>query len=92
MNASTDTLLHNELREELAKLLQVAVDELPGDVPPKIAGRFLSIAIKTLAVWRCTGRYNLSFFKAGSKVRYPVPNLIRFKHSRIHNHTKEVLK
>ena len=90
MSTPTDTFLHNELREELAKILNTSVDQLPGDVTPQIAGKFLSTSPRTLSIWRCTGRYNLSFYKAGSKVRYPVPSLVRFKYSRIHKHTRGI--
>lgn len=30
----------------------------------------LGVTKGTLAVWRCTGRYNLPFIKIGRKVRY----------------------
>ena len=34
------------------------------------AAAVLEITPGTLAVWRCTGRYNLPFIKIGRKVRY----------------------
>ena len=65
MNTSTDAPgLHQELREEFARMLGVPVDNLPGDVSPEIAGKFLSTAPRTLSIWRCTGRYNLPYYKA----------------------------
>ena len=37
---------------------------------PSEAARHLGVKEKTLAVWRCTGRYNIPFLKAGGKVVY----------------------
>lgn len=34
------------------------------------AAAVLAVTPGTLAVWRCTGRYNLPFIKVGRKVRY----------------------
>ncbi len=34
------------------------------------AAAILSVTPGTLAVWRCTGRYNLPYIKIGRKVRY----------------------
>ena len=34
------------------------------------AAEILEVTTGTLAVWRCTGRYNLPFIKIGRKVRY----------------------
>lgn len=34
------------------------------------AAAILAVTPGTLAVWRCTGRYNLPFIKIGRKVRY----------------------
>lgn len=34
------------------------------------AAAVLAVTPGTLAVWRCTGRYNLPFIKIGRKVRY----------------------
>lgn len=36
----------------------------------KEAAAFLNVSPGTLAVWRCTGRYQLPFLKIGRNVRY----------------------
>lgn len=37
---------------------------------PKEVARLLGVTEHTLAVWRCTQRYDLPFVKIGSRVRY----------------------
>lgn len=37
---------------------------------PAEAADYLDVSARTLAVWRCTGRYNIQFLKVGRKVRY----------------------
>lgn len=34
------------------------------------AAEYLGVAVQTLAVWACTGRYGLSFIKVGRSVKY----------------------
>lgn len=92
MNTPQNTSLYEELREEFASLLSVAINKLPGDVSPDIAAKFLSTAPRTLSIWRCTGRYNLPYYKAGRRVRYRVADLVNFKASRVHGRTVEVVK
>jgi len=42
-----------------------------GDIlTPKQAAAYLQIPVSTLAVWRCTNRVYLPFFKIGGAVRY----------------------
>ena len=44
---------------------------LPKDLLDNVsAAELLEVTPGTLAVWRCTGRYNLPFIKIGRKVRY----------------------
>jgi hypothetical protein len=38
----------------------------------------LGVSIGTLAVWRCTRRYNLPFVRVGSKVMYREEDVERF--------------
>ena len=42
----------------------------------------LGVSIGTLAVWRCTRRYNLPFVRVGSKVMYREEDVERFISSR----------
>ena len=46
------------------------------------AANFLSLEPKTLAVWRSTKRYPLSYLKVGRLVRYYKSDLIAFLESR----------
>lgn len=42
---------------------------------PKETARYLGVAVDTLSIWRCTGRYNLPYIKAGTRVRYKKEDL-----------------
>jgi len=42
----------------------------------------LHVTPETLAVWRCTGRYDLPFVKVGSKVFYEAADIDTFIESR----------
>ncbi|WP_295899461.1 helix-turn-helix domain-containing protein [uncultured Vibrio sp.] len=53
----------------------------------KVAAEYLGVTEGTLAVWACTGRYQLPFVKVGRKVYYMLTDLDAFIESRIHNHT-----
>jgi len=82
MNISKKTL-HEELRNEFASLLRLPIDKLPAQVSPILAGEFLNLKPRTLAIWRCTKRYDLPFYKAGRMVNYRLADLIRYKASRV---------
>lgn len=45
--------------------------------PDQTASR-LHVTPETLAVWRCTGRYNLTFVKVGRKVLYDEKDVADF--------------
>ena len=49
--------------------------------PAQVAEK-LRITDKTLAVWRCTGRYDLPFIKIGRKVVYDQHDVDAFIESR----------
>lgn len=76
-----------ELLGEFAQILNVPLEKLPGDDPVDKASEFLSIAPQTLAIWRSTGRYSLPFLKTGRYIRYRTRDLVRYKMSRICQHT-----
>lgn len=61
-------------------------------VDPEWAGAFLNTKLSTLAVWRCTGRYDLPFVKVGRKVCYRVGDLLAFVEARTVSHTGQALK
>lgn len=43
---------------------------LPPLLSPKEVSDYIGVPVSTLAVWRCTGRVHLPFYKAGRAVRY----------------------
>ncbi|MDD5033158.1 MAG: helix-turn-helix domain-containing protein [Methylococcaceae bacterium] len=49
------------------------------------AARILGQARRTLAVWRCTGRYNLPYVRIGRKIFYRVSDLEAFIKRRVHH-------
>jgi excisionase family DNA binding protein len=50
--------------------------------PAEVAER-LGISTATLATWRCTKRYPLSYVKVGRLVRYRIADLDAFEISRL---------
>ena len=58
-----------------AKLETLVTEKL---LSPDAAAEVLGIAPKTLAVWRCSGRYALPFVKVGRLVRYRRADLEAF--------------
>ncbi|BAS67780.1 helix-turn-helix domain-containing protein [Bathymodiolus septemdierum thioautotrophic gill symbiont] len=54
----------------------------------KQAADYICVAPDTLAVWRCTGRYNIPYIKIGSKVRYREQNLDEFLDERTQRRTE----
>lgn len=61
-------------------------DELLDEVA---AAELLGIKPQTLSVWRCTGRYELSFVKVGRCVRYRRSDLVQFLADRTVRNTGE---
>ncbi len=51
---------------------------------PPGAAQYIGVAEKTLAVWRCTGRYSIPFIKVGRLVKYRKSALDAFLDSRTH--------
>ena len=51
---------------------------------PKETADYLGVTKKTLAVWRCVGRYNIPFIKVGRLVKYRKSALDTFLDSRTH--------
>ncbi|WP_083804833.1 helix-turn-helix domain-containing protein [Shewanella benthica] len=47
----------------------------------------LGVTIGTLSVWRCTGRYPLSFIKVGRRVMYRESDVENFINGRVYEHT-----
>ena len=53
---------------------------------PAEASSYLGVTTETLAVWRCTKRYNLRFYKIGRLVKYRKEDLEAFIQSRARNY------
>jgi len=47
-------------------------------IDDKKTSEILNTSIGTLAVWRCTERYNLPFVKVGRKVMYKLSDVHKF--------------
>ncbi|ARD23249.1 helix-turn-helix domain-containing protein [Shewanella japonica] len=54
---------------------------------PSQVSEFLGVTIGTLSVWRCTGRYPLSFIKVGRRVMYRQSDVENFINGRVYEHT-----
>lgn len=51
---------------------------------PEKAAEYLDVTVQTLAVWRCTKRYDISFIKVGRLVKYRQSALDAFLQNRTH--------
>lgn len=54
---------------------------------PNEVSHLLGVTTHTLAVWRCEGRYNLPYTKAGRLVRYLEADVHRFIQERMQQQT-----
>jgi hypothetical protein len=54
----------------------------PRLLTPPQAAEFLSMSAGTLAIWRCTKRYDLPYIRVGYKIMYDVDDLVAFLESR----------
>ena len=52
---------------------------------PAQAAEILGVTIGTLAVWRCTARYPLSFVKIGRRVKYRLTDINNFIENSVNN-------
>lgn len=52
---------------------------------PAEAAKILGVTIGTLAVWRCTARYPLSFVKIGRRVKYRLADINNFIENGVSN-------
>lgn len=57
----------------------------PAMLTPEQAAARIGVAATTLGIWRSTGRYNLPFVKAGSRVRYRAGDVEKFIERRTRN-------
>lgn len=52
---------------------------------PAQTAEILGVTIGTLAVWRCTARYPLSFVKIGRRVKYRLADINSFIENSVSN-------
>ena len=52
--------------------------DLPRLLTPREVAERLQVAVGTLAVWRCTKRYPLTFIQVGRAVRYREADVLAF--------------
>ncbi len=67
----------------------MATTNKPKLLKPDEAADFIGRKASTLAVWRCTGRYDLPYIKSGSAVLYDERDLLAFLDRRKSAHTAE---
>lgn len=61
-------MIENELKQDLLN--------------PKQAAAFITMEPQTLAIWRCTKRYDLPYIRVGRLIRYRRADLEKFLASR----------
>jgi excisionase family DNA binding protein len=74
-----------EQLQEREEVLKPARDYRPNDLlTRREAAAYLGVSEQTLAIWKCTGRYDLPYLKIGRLVKYEAADLDaflkRFKH------------
>lgn len=57
----------------------------PDRISPAELANQIGVSVGTLAVWRCTGRYEIPYIKIGSKVYYRGSDVQKFLESRTVN-------
>ncbi len=58
---------------------------LPRLLTPETVSELLGVTAHTLAVWRCSKRYNLAYVKVGASVRYRPADVDAFISSHLKN-------
>ena len=53
-------------------------------ITPSQAALAMGVSVGTLAVWRCTSRYPLSYVKIGRSVKYRVGDIRKFLNDNTH--------
>lgn len=51
-------------------------------ITPEEAAEYSGVDVKTLAVWRCKGRYNLPYYKIGRLIKYKMSDLVNWVEQR----------
>ena len=78
---NTEIMTHSEEAEKKKQLILENTLLKPCDV-----SKILGITIETLAVWRCTNRTSLKFYRIGRSIRYRLSEVNEFISSRQYKH------
>lgn len=70
-------------------MLDLDASEVQRLLTPEQVSEMLVVPVATLAVWRCTMRYNLPFIKVGKHVRYRLADVIAFIEANLRQTTEE---
>lgn len=70
-------------------IVHLGLDNIPVNLSPTQASKVLNTSINTLAMWRVTGRYSLSYVKISRRVFYPLSAVAEFLVRREIRHTGE---
>lgn len=73
MQTESETVL--QIIDEIARTLGYSTAAVPTQIDEGQTSIVLDVKPATLCNWRCTGRYNLPFVKAGRLVRYRTRDL-----------------
>jgi len=82
LNSGGNTSFTNQPDEDKKKQLILENTLLK----PNEVSKILGITIETLAVWRCTNRTNLKFYRIGRSIRYRLSEVNEFISSRQYKH------
>lgn len=81
-----DERLLDQARDIIAAELDLEHrDQLPARVSPADAAAALGTTTGVLAVWRCTRRHSIEYYKVGTKVWYPTRALAEFIAANTHD-------
>ncbi len=91
LQAAADLFIATRHRkaDEGITVAKVEASPVPEMMTRQQAAEYLGVKAQTLAVWRTTGRYSLSFVKVGSKIRYRKADLDKFLQRRTENSERE---
>lgn len=78
------------IRADIVRQLGYPASHAPTLLNCTETAQILGVQLNTLAVWRSTGRYSLSYVRVGRSVRYRLSDLAEFLARRKASHTGEV--
>ena len=70
--------IEEQIKAEIARVLNIPIAQLPFHLKPREVAKLIGVTPATLAVWRCTGRSDLEYFKSGSNVNYLLLAVVKY--------------